>query len=262
MRADSGVGADPGAAASAVGDRNEARPQRLQPPNAAPELMFQRVGLRRERIRRTAVVEGAPRREPARPRTAGRSANAPALALRYHRPACQAGRSWLSLPHACANQAIIYRDRTASLQRCVPANRCLVPSRKPQPPPVPNGQQSRHVLPVRPGLGSETDIVLRPRNLMRAVIRRHLLVITAVLLGNLGGCATPPPASDPDAVADYKESQRSARADQPRNLRVQQRARYGHPAPGGAGLPFPGAGAGAEQHPQRAEQSRNAGGIG
>ena len=41
---------------------------------------------------------------------------------------------------------------------------------------------------------------------MRAVIRRHLLVITAVLLGNLGGCATPPPASDPDAVADFKET--------------------------------------------------------
>jgi phospholipid-binding lipoprotein MlaA len=41
---------------------------------------------------------------------------------------------------------------------------------------------------------------------MRAVIRRHLLVITAVLLGNLGGCATPPAANDPDAVADYKET--------------------------------------------------------
>jgi phospholipid-binding lipoprotein MlaA len=80
------------------------------------------------------------------------------------------------------------------------------PSRKPQPPPVANGQQNRHVLPVRPGPGSETNIVLRPRNLMRAVIRRHLLVFTAVLLANLGGCATPPPASDPDAVADYKES--------------------------------------------------------
>ena len=34
----------------------------------------------------------------------------------------------------------------------------------------------------------------------------RLLVITAVLLGGLGGCATPPPASDPDAVADYRET--------------------------------------------------------
>jgi phospholipid-binding lipoprotein MlaA len=41
---------------------------------------------------------------------------------------------------------------------------------------------------------------------MRAVIRRHLLVITAVLLCGLGGCATPPPAGDPDAVADFNET--------------------------------------------------------
>ena len=41
---------------------------------------------------------------------------------------------------------------------------------------------------------------------MRAVNRRHLLVITTVLLGSLGACATPPPADDPDAVADFKES--------------------------------------------------------
>ena len=41
---------------------------------------------------------------------------------------------------------------------------------------------------------------------MGAVIRRHLLVITTVLLGSLGGCATPPPAADADAVADFKEA--------------------------------------------------------
>jgi phospholipid-binding lipoprotein MlaA len=42
--------------------------------------------------------------------------------------------------------------------------------------------------------------------MMRAVIRCHLLVITAVLLGPLGGCATPPSPDDPDAVAEYKET--------------------------------------------------------
>ena len=97
---------------------------------------------------------------------------------------------------------------------------------------------------------------------MRAAIRRHLLVFSAVLLGNLGGCATPPPASDPDAVADYKETNDP--------LEPTNRAIYAFNdgldtvilQPGGAGLPLPGAGAGAHQHPQRAEQSRHAGGIG
>ncbi len=41
---------------------------------------------------------------------------------------------------------------------------------------------------------------------MRAVIRSHLLLATALLLGNLAGCATPPPASDPEAVAYFKET--------------------------------------------------------
>jgi len=41
---------------------------------------------------------------------------------------------------------------------------------------------------------------------MRAVIRNHLLVITAVLLSSLAGCATPPSPDDPDAVADYNEA--------------------------------------------------------
>jgi phospholipid-binding lipoprotein MlaA len=40
---------------------------------------------------------------------------------------------------------------------------------------------------------------------MRAVTR-HLLVISAMLMGSLAGCATPPPASDPDALADFNET--------------------------------------------------------
>jgi phospholipid-binding lipoprotein MlaA len=41
---------------------------------------------------------------------------------------------------------------------------------------------------------------------MRAALRCHLLMIAAVLLGSFGGCATPPPADDPDAIADFKEA--------------------------------------------------------
>ena len=41
---------------------------------------------------------------------------------------------------------------------------------------------------------------------MLAVIRCHLLVITAILLCGLSGCATPSPASDQDALADYNET--------------------------------------------------------
>jgi len=41
---------------------------------------------------------------------------------------------------------------------------------------------------------------------MRAAICRHLLVVNGVLLGSLAGCATPPPASDAEAVADYNET--------------------------------------------------------
>ncbi len=42
---DSLVGARLGAAAGAVGDRHEARRQRLQPADAGPKLGFQRLGL-------------------------------------------------------------------------------------------------------------------------------------------------------------------------------------------------------------------------
>jgi phospholipid-binding lipoprotein MlaA len=41
---------------------------------------------------------------------------------------------------------------------------------------------------------------------MLPVIRRHLLVIFAALLGNLGGCATPPSPDDKEAVADFNDS--------------------------------------------------------
>ncbi len=41
---------------------------------------------------------------------------------------------------------------------------------------------------------------------MLAVIRCHLLVITAIVMCGLNGCATRPPASDRDALADYNET--------------------------------------------------------
>jgi phospholipid-binding lipoprotein MlaA len=41
---------------------------------------------------------------------------------------------------------------------------------------------------------------------MLAIIRCHLLVITAILVCGLNGCATPPPPSDKDARADYNET--------------------------------------------------------
>src|SRR5690349_1412638 len=41
---------------------------------------------------------------------------------------------------------------------------------------------------------------------MRVVIRRHLLVIAVALLGSLGGCATPPPADDQEAITDFNET--------------------------------------------------------
>jgi phospholipid-binding lipoprotein MlaA len=41
---------------------------------------------------------------------------------------------------------------------------------------------------------------------MLAVNRCHLLVITAVLLCSLDGCATPPPDNDKEAVADFNQT--------------------------------------------------------
>jgi phospholipid-binding lipoprotein MlaA len=41
---------------------------------------------------------------------------------------------------------------------------------------------------------------------MRVVPRRFLLAAAAVLLASVAGCATPPPASDPDALAEYNET--------------------------------------------------------
>ncbi len=41
---------------------------------------------------------------------------------------------------------------------------------------------------------------------MRLALRSSILAATLVLAAAIGGCATPPPASDPDAVADFKET--------------------------------------------------------
>jgi len=41
---------------------------------------------------------------------------------------------------------------------------------------------------------------------MPLVTRLRLLVVTALLLGTLAACATPPPADDPEAIADFTEA--------------------------------------------------------
>jgi len=47
---------------------------------------------------------------------------------------------------------------------------------------------------------------------MRTIVRRSLpyrfifLAAGAILAGGLAGCATPPPTSDPDAVADFRQT--------------------------------------------------------
>jgi phospholipid-binding lipoprotein MlaA len=42
--------------------------------------------------------------------------------------------------------------------------------------------------------------------MMRVALRNSLLLAAAMTLADLAGCATPPPASDPDALAEYKET--------------------------------------------------------
>jgi len=42
--------------------------------------------------------------------------------------------------------------------------------------------------------------------MMRVALRNCLLLAAAMTLADLAGCATPPPASDPDALAEYKET--------------------------------------------------------
>src|SRR5262245_30995337 len=69
-----------------------------------------------------------------------------------------------------------------------------------------SNSQPSAVIGWRAGFDADSTRDTRPRDIMCAVNPRHLLVITAVLLGSLEGCATPPPADDPDAVADFKET--------------------------------------------------------
>ena len=46
----------------------------------------------------------------------------------------------------------------------------------------------------------------RPSTTLRKGLRALFGLSAAVVLAGLAGCATPPPASDPDAVADFKET--------------------------------------------------------
>ena len=65
------VGAQPRGAARPVGDGDEAWPQRLQPADAGPELLLQRLGLRWEEFERQQRrrMGGPPRRQRGKPRT-------------------------------------------------------------------------------------------------------------------------------------------------------------------------------------------------
>ena len=71
------MGARLGGAARAIGDGDEARRQRLQPPDAGPELGLQRLGLRREEFE-GELGGPAARRGAAGRRSGGRSASAAA----------------------------------------------------------------------------------------------------------------------------------------------------------------------------------------
>ena len=82
----------------------------------------------------------------------------------------------------------------------------------------------------------------------------RLLVIAAVLLGGLAGCATPPPASDPDAVADYKETNDPLEPTNRAIYAFNNAHRYRDPEAGGPGLSLRGAGICSRWHSQRLGQ--------
>ena len=237
-----GVGALPRAAARPVGDRDEARRAAAPAGGCRSRAAAPAPRSSAERTRMTAAAAAAWHRVPAARRTAGRSASVPASAVR-HRQSSPSGRSFMaSLPHASRAKARANCSASRSDVARRLARRLVSVTETLNHPLFPVGGQSRHVLPVsglaaRPTCASSEELDARRHPPSPSGDHRR----AAWQPGRLRHAAA---GQRSRRCRRLQGDQRSARADQPRDLRLQQRARHGDPASGRAGLPLRGAGAG------------------
>src|SRR4051812_47226413 len=67
-------------------------------------------------------------------------------------------------------------------------------------------QRGARLRPLPAGDANRLSVGPSPRKMMRAIARESLLSATVVTVATLAGCATPPPASDPEALAEFRET--------------------------------------------------------